>query len=262
MRAPSSPESRATGWKPVPNPEGRYSTGIPAFDRLLGGGLSRGSTALFCLDATVRNEDLDLLLFPTYLNALYHSQGIIAILPARDAPHQFRARMTRFVTRRRFDSRVRIVDYVGEDEGRPYVVTLRATLPGTGSPKPSEKEAKAKIAKLVAAERVVQGNRGRPFVEITAFEIFETLMGPDRASQMFFHGLKRTRVLGNLGIGLLGPGLGCAAAVRRMTDVEFELHRDEVGLTIRGVHPAFSSHVVTIDPTSGAPHVAFVPGPS
>lgn len=262
MRAPSRADTRATGWKPVPNPEGRFSTGVPDFDRLLGGGLVRGGTALFSMDATVRSEDLDLLLFPTYLNALYHSQGMIAILPARDSPHLFRSRLTRFVTRRRFDSRVRIIDYVGEDEGRSYVVTLRGKMPlGADAPKPGAREAKAALAQLVAAERVVQGNRGKPFVEVTAFEIFETLMGAERAGRLFFHGLKRTRELGNLGIGLLGPGLGCSAAVRRMTDTEFELHRDEVGLTIRGVHPAFSTHVVTIDPAARSPHVAFVPGP-
>lgn len=253
---------RVDGWKPIPDPDGRFSTGIPDFDRLLGGGFQRGSTALISIDETVGIEDLDLLLFPTYLNTLYQSRGMVAILPSRDSPHDFRARLTRFVTRRRFDSRVRVIDYVGEDEGPPYVVNLnssRVDLDRRASP-PKERE--AALRKMVEAERAVQGNRKKSFLELTAFEVFETLMGAEKATRVFFVGVKRTRQIGNLGIGLLGPGLGCAAGVRRMADTEFELHRDEVGLIVRGVRPSFSSCVVTGDLHAGPPHVAFVPRPA
>ncbi|MGA7750944.1 MAG: gas vesicle protein GvpD basic region 2 domain-containing protein, partial [Gallionella sp.] len=95
MPGPAKSTQKANGWKPIPDPEGRYSTGIADFDRLLGGGFQRGSVALFGMDETVGLEDLDLLLFPTFLNMLYQSRGMIAILPSRDSPHDFRARMTR-----------------------------------------------------------------------------------------------------------------------------------------------------------------------
>jgi hypothetical protein len=262
MRGPGKTARKPDGWDPLPDPDGHYSTGIADFDRLLGGGFHRGSSALFSMDETVGLEDLDLLLFPTILNILYHSRGMIAILPARDSPHGFRARMTRYVTRRRFDSRVRIIDYIGEDEGPPYVVNLHSKtgLPDAASKSP--KERKEAIAKMEEAERVVQGGRKKTFLELTAFEVFETLLGVDKAMQMFYYGIKRTRAIGNLGIGLLGPGLRCAAGVRRLTDTEFELHRDDVGLIIRGVRPSFSSYVVTGDLQVGPPHVAFVPRPS
>jgi hypothetical protein len=240
-------------WRPVPDSEGHYSTGIPDFDRLLGGGFRRGSYALYTIDETVGTEDLDLLLFPTFLNVLYQSRGIIAMLPSRDSPHDFRTRLTRYVTRRRFDSRVRIPEYVGEDEGPPYVVSLDISGP---------KARDRATAKMVEAEKAVRGGRKKSFLEFTAFEIFDTLMGSEGATKLFFHGIKRTRMMENLGIGLLGPGLGCAASVRRMADTEFELHRDAVGLVIRGVRPSFSSHLVTDDLRGGPPHVAFVPRPN
>ncbi|MGA8303825.1 MAG: gas vesicle protein GvpD basic region 2 domain-containing protein [Thermoplasmata archaeon] len=260
MRARARRVTNDSSWEPLPDPEGRYSSGIPDFDRLLGGGFSRGDTALFALDATVGLDDLDLLLFPTFLNNLHHSRGMIAVLPSRDSPHDFRERVTRYVTRRRFDGRVRVCDYVGEDEGTPYVVNLN---PSHGTPdRRSASGKKAALAKMVNAERVIRGEREKPFLELTAFEVFETLMGAERATQMFYFGIKRTRQLGNLGIGWLGPGLGCAAGVRRMATTEFELHREDVGLIIRGVRPSFSSCVVTGDLSSGPPHVAFVPRPS
>jgi len=263
MRAAKKVPRTASGWKPIPDPEGRYSTGIPDFDRLLGGGFPRGSEVLYILDETVRREDLDLLLFPTLLNILYHSRGIMAILPARDSPHDFRARLTQHVTRRRFDSRVRIMDYIGEDEGPPYVVNVAGTSLVDGDDhKPNPKVKKAAIAKVVKAERAAQGGRGKPFLELTAFEVFETLMGVEKSLKMYYYGIKRIRSIGNLGIGILGPGLGCAAGVRRMVDSEFSLHRDEVGLLIKGINPSFPTCVVTPDPTVGAPYVAFVPRPN
>jgi hypothetical protein len=234
---------------------------VADFDALLGGGWKRGSLALFTMDETVGLEDLDLLLFPAYLNGLYQSRGIVAVIPARDAPHDFRARLTRYVTRRRFDSRVRIFDYVGEDGGLAYVVSMNDPDADPLQPSRDPRTRKRAVAKAVAAEKAAQGGRHRPFLELVAFEVFDTLMGSENALKLFYHGVKRTRQGGNLGIGLLGPGLGCAPGVRRMADTEFALHRDEVGLIIRGVRPAFPSHVVTADPVKGPPGAAFVPRP-
>ncbi len=251
----------ATGWNPIADPEGRFSSGIPDFDRLLGGGFRRGSLALFETDESVGLEDLDLLLFPAYLNALYQSRGMVAILPARDSPHDFRARLTRYLTRRRFDSRVRIFDYVGEDQGLSYVVTVGNPDADPIRPRRDPKEKQRAIGQAVAAEKAAQGGRGRPFLEVVAFEVFETLLGTEDALKLFYRGVKRTRTLGNLGIGILGPGLGCAAGVRRMADTQFSLRRDDFGLLVRGVRPQFPNHVVIPDPAAGLPHASFVPPP-
>lgn len=249
-------------WKPRQDPDGQFSTGIPDFDRLLGGGFPRGSMALVSWDETVGTEDLDLMLFPTILNMLHHSRGMIAVLPSRDSPHAFRSRLTRFVTRRRFDSRVRVVDYAGEDEGLSYVVSITNQAMEEGDRPSTEKEKKAAIAKMVEAEKAAAGNRQHPFLELYSLDVMETLMGPDKAARMFFHGAKRSRSIGNLLIALMGPGLRSAVVARRLADAEFELHRDDVGLVIRGVRPSFPGHVVTENRAAGAPHVDFVPRPA
>lgn len=250
------------GWTPIVDPPERYSSGIPDLDRLLGGGFGRGGLALFNIDETVTPEDRDLMLFPTILNFLYQSRGMIAVLPARDLSREFRARLTRFTTRRRFDSRVRIVDYVGENDEAPYVVTLHSTPDGkTNAEERRARDRELHMNRMVEAERAAQGDRKRAFIEMIAFEVAEMAFGPEVAVRMYFHGLKRSRLVGNLVLGILRPGLRCADAVRGMADTEFHLHRDDIGLTLRGTRPAFPNHLVTVDPKSGAPHVAFVPAP-
>jgi hypothetical protein len=261
MRGASRNASRVEEWKPAVDPDGTYSSGIADFDQLIGGGYRKGTVALVSWDETVGTEDLDLLLFPTILNMLYHSRGLIAVLPARDSPHGFRERLTRYVTRRRFDSRVRVVDYAGEDEGLSYVVTITGKAMGSMEKQP-EKEKKAAVAKLVEAERAVAGNRKHPFLELYSLDVMETLMGPEEAATMFFHGAKRSRYMGNLLIALLGPGLGSAVAARKLADNEFQLHHDDVGLVVRGTRPPFPGHVVTTDTAKGPPHVLLVPRPT
>lgn len=252
-RAAVSPRSSMRRWTPTDDPDGRYSSGIADLDRLLGGGFVRGSLALFELDGSVGTDDLDRLLTPMLLNFLYHSRGVIAVLPSRDSPAAFRRRLIRFASRRRFDSRVRVIDYVGEAEPAPYVVDLaRATDP---------KRAKLMMARMAAAERAAQGGRGRSFLELNAFEVAEMVAGPDAAAKMFLYGVKRARSVSNLVIGLLRPGLRVSDAVRAMADTHFQLRHEEVGLTLRGVRPSFPGHVVVPDTARGEPHLTFVPSP-
>lgn len=253
------------GWVPIEDAEGRYSSGIPDLDRLLGGGYVRGGLALFNIDPSVGPEDEDLVFTPLYLNFLYQSRGMIAVLPSRDTPHGFRARVTRYASRRRFDSRVRIVVYVDEDTDAPYVVYLpvggRNEAGGKATEAQRERQVQEGMQKMLAAEKAAQGERKRSFLEVNAFEVVETVLGAETATRMFFHGVKRARAVGNLVVGRVRPGLRCAEAVRAMADAELELRRDDVGVVIRGIRPRFPPHVLVTDRALGAPHAMLVPSP-
>lgn len=252
-RRPPATDRASSEWTPIDDPQGYYSSGIGDFDRLLGGGFRRGSLAVFDLDESVATDGLDRLLTPTLMNFLYHSRGIIAVLPARDSPGAFRQRLTRYASRRRFDTRVRVVDYVREAAPAPYVVDLgRATDP---------KQKKLMMSRMLGAEKAAQGARGKAFLELNAFEVIETIAGPETAAKMCLFGIKRARAVGNLAIGLIRPGLKIAQAIRAMADVELSVREEEVGLVLRGVRPHFPAHVVTTDSALGPPHVSFVPRP-
>jgi hypothetical protein len=244
-----------TEWKPTPDPEGHFSTGIPDFDRLLGGGFRRGSFVLYDVDAALGPSDLSLLLKPTWLNFLHHSHGILAVLPARQSPEEFRTNLLSSVSRRLFDSRVRVIDYVHQAEPAPHVVALSSKAAT------DEKEKAAAMQRMTEAERAVSGARSKPFLEMVSLEINETLFGAETAGRMYLFGMKRTRDVGNLGIAIARPALGCTAGVRSLADYEFNLRRSDVGLRLEGVRPVMNPHVVTIDRLRGPPYVSFVPTP-
>lgn len=255
MPAKPRPTPRTKPWEPVRDTADRYSTGIPQLDTLLGGGFRRGSLALFHLDGTTETADRELLLTPTLLNFLYQSNGVMAVLPSRESPAEFRAHLTNWASRRLFDTRVRVIEYVGEGEDSPYVVRL-PTKSGTAGPEKARRAERSRaLLRMETAERAVRGARSRMFVEMVAFEMAEMIAGPEVAARMFLYGIKRTRTVGNLCLGLLRPGLACSEAVRAMADVELALHRGASGLTLRGLRPAFPDQVVGPDPRLGAPHV-------
>jgi hypothetical protein len=261
MTRARTPEPSNGPWIPVPDTAERFSSGTPEFDRMLGGGFPRGGLALFEVDHSATPEDRAVLLTPTLLNFLYQSRGVLAVLSSRESPAGFRVGLTRWVSRRRFDTRVRVVVYAGgEDAETPYVVDLSKGLGNQGPRKEgAAKRSREHMAKMVTAETAVEGVRTKPFVEMVSFEIADMLFGSEVAGRMFFHGVKRARMVGNLVLGILRPGVGCAEAVRGMADVALALERTELGLTVRGLRPHFPAHLVVVDPRLGPPHVSFLP---
>lgn len=204
---------------------------------------------MFDFDASVLPSDYVTLLAPTLLNFLYQSRGILAVLPSREAPHRFRETFLSWVSRRLFDSRVRIVDYAGEDDESPYVVSL------------AHKEKNEAMQRMVSAERAVQGAHKRPFIELNAIEVLETVVGAEQAAKMYFFGMKRTRDVGNLGVALLRPGLKVADAARSLMDYEFTVRRTDLGLLLTGLRPSFSAHLVVEDRQRGPPAIELIPSP-
>jgi len=248
--------TETVGWTPRTDPKGMFSSGIPDLDRVLGGGFRRGSFALYHVDELVAPDDLRRLFTPTWLNFLYQSRGLIAVLPARETAAGFRAALLDHVSRRLFDSRVRVVTYAGEDESAPYIVSLRV---GGAGAKGSAGGREESMNKMERAERAARGAGPKPIIEFTSLEVLEVVAGAETAARMYFHGVKRVREVGNLGLGVARPGLACVDAVRSMMDYEFQLRRTTSGLLLSGIRPAFAAHLVVPDLARGRPHIALVP---
>ena len=234
-------------WKPVADAEKYYSTGVPDFDKLLGGGFRRGSFNAFEVDVNVGVDDYYMLFTPTFLNFLAQGRGIIAVLAAGESPDRLRETLIRHVPANQFDTRVRIPDYSANETEEPYILPMGRY---------GREEA---VKAMVAAERAVAGPDRKPFLEYTAFDTFESLMGDQVAIRMYFQGVSRTKHVGNLGIGLLKPGLLVSSEILNMMDSYFRIINIDSATCIYGIRPRTTIYAISPDPEKGAPHATLTP---
>jgi len=234
-------------WKPATDPERYYSTGIPDFDKLLGGGLRRGSFNAFEVDVNVGIDDYYMLFTPTFLNFLSQGRGIIAVLAAGESPEKLRDTLVRHIPTNQFDTRVRIPDYTANETEDPYILPMARF---------GRDEA---MRAMVTAEKAVAGPDRKPFMEYTAFDTFESLMGDQVAIRMYFQAISRTKHVGNLGIGLLKPGLLVSSEILNMMDTYFRIINIDSAPCIYGIRPRTTIYAISPDPEKGPPHAVLTP---
>jgi gas vesicle operon resressor len=234
-------------WLAIPDGERFYSTGIPDFDTLLGGGFRKGSFNAFEVDVNVGIDDYYMLFTPTFLNFLAQGRGIIAVLAAGESPEKLRETLIHHVPTNQFDTRVRIPDYTANETEDPYILPMARY---------GREEA---MRAMVTAEKAVAGPERKPFIEYTAFDTFESLMGDQVAIRMYFQGVARTKHVGNLGIGLLKPGLLVSSEILNMMDTYFRIINIDNAPCIYGIRPRTTIHAISPDPEKGSPHAVLTP---
>lgn len=237
----------AASWTATPDPDRFYSTGIPDFDKLLGGGLRRGSFNAFEVDVNVGVDDYYMLFTPTFLNFLGQARGMIAVLAAGESPEKLREALVKYVPAHHFDTRVRIPDYTISETEEPYILPMARF---------GRDEA---MRAMVTAEKAAAGPDRKPFIEYMAFDTFESLMGDQVAIRMYFSGVSRTKHVGNLGIGLLKPGLLVSSEILNMMDTYFRIVNIDNAPCIYGIRPRTTIYAISPDPEKGAPHAVLTP---
>jgi len=142
---------------------------------------------------------------------------------------------------------VRIPDYSANETEEPYILPMGRY---------GREEA---VKAMVAAERAVSGPDRKTFLEYTAFDTFESLMGDQVAIRMYFQGVSRTKHVGNLGIGLLKPGLLVSSEILNMMDSYFRIINIDSATCIYGIRPRTTIYAIGPDPEKGEPHATLTP---
>jgi KaiC/GvpD/RAD55 family RecA-like ATPase len=234
-------------WRPYTDAERVYSTGIPDFDALLGGGFRRGSFNAFEVDVNVGIDDYYMLFTPTFLNFLTQGRGIIAVLAAGESHEKLRNTLVKHTPPHAFDTRVRIADYTANETEESYIVPMARY---------GRDDA---MRAMVTAEKAARGPENKPFLEYTAFDTLESLMGDQLAIRMYFNGVQRTKLVGNLGIGLLKPGLLVSSEILNMMDTYFRIINIDNAPCLYGIRPRTTIYSISVDPEKGAPHAKLTP---
>lgn len=235
-------------WRAVPDSEKTYSTGTPDFDALLGGGFRKGSYNGFEIDVNVSIDDYYLLFVPPFLNFLAQGRGILGILAGGESPEKLRELLTTYVPPSTFDNRVRITDYFATETQSSYIIPMGRAGREDG------------MRALQAAERAVRGGaEQKPFIEYTAFDTLEYLQGDQLAIKNLFIGVERTKILGNLGIGLLKPGLLVTSEIINMMDTYFRIINIDNSPCIYGIRPRTMVYSIAVDFEKGPPYARLTP---
>ncbi|HEV2315972.1 MAG TPA: gas vesicle protein GvpD P-loop domain-containing protein [Thermoplasmata archaeon] len=245
---PAEPSpTEAQSWHTVGDSERYYSTGIPDFDALLGGGYKKGSFNAFEIDVNVGIDDYYMLFLPTFLNFLTQGRGIIAILAAGESHEKLRESITHNSPPHLFDTRVRIADYTASETEETYIVPMARF---------GRDDA---LRAMVTAEKAARGPEQKPILEYTAFDTLESLMGDQAAIRMYFHGVQRAKLVGNLGIGLLKPGLLMSSEILNMMDTYFRIINIDNAPCVYGIRPRTRIYAMSVDPDKGQPHTRLTP---
>ncbi len=254
FRALGMPRFKANGtashaWGTVADTPSHFSTGVAAFDNLLGGGYRRGSYNAFDIDINVSIDDYYMLFVPTMLNFLSQGRGIMGVLAGGESPERLRETVVAHIPPNTFDGRVRIIDYTATESSASYILPM-----GRVSSRADAQRAYEEV------ERAVRGDgQKQPYIEYTAFDTLEYQQGDQPAITGLFQAVQRTKMLGNLGIGVLKPGLMVSSEIINMMDTYFRVIDIDNTPCIYGIRPRTLVYAMGIDEKEGFPHVTLTP---
>jgi hypothetical protein len=236
-------------WQPYPDTAHHFSTGIPVFDTILHGGYVKGSYNAFEIDVNVSIDDYYLLFVPTIINFLALGRGVMGILAGGESPEHLRSAIVPHLPPATFDSRVRIIDYTSTESPNSYVLPMGRV----------KNRADAQKA-LQNLEKVVNGGpKKTPYIEYTAFDTLEYQLGDQPTITGLFPSVQRTKILRNVGIGVLKPGLVVSTEIINMMDTYFRIISIDDCPCVYGVRPRTLVYAIGIDQKMGAPHVTLTP---
>ncbi|MCL4324960.1 MAG: hypothetical protein M1144_05815 [Candidatus Thermoplasmatota archaeon] len=236
-------------WQPVTDSTTHFSSGVPDIDALMGGGYKRGSYNAFDIDINVSIDDYYHLFIPTFLNFLSQGRGLMGVLAGGESPDRLKELITQHVSSSVFDSRVRIIDYTATEASASYILPF-----GRISSRADAQRAYEEI------ERAVRGGQEKsPYIEYTAFDTLEYQQGDNVAITGLFQAVQRTKIMGNLGIGLLKPGLMVTSEIINMMDTYFRVVNIDDSPCIYGIRPRTLIYAIGIDEQKGPPHVSLTP---
>jgi hypothetical protein len=173
----------------------------------------------------------------------------MGVLAGGEYPERMRNTIVSHIDPTIFDSRVRIIDYTATESSAPYVLAMGRVS--------SRADAQRAFEDL---ERAVRGGQEKtPYIEYTAFDTLEYQQGDQPAITGLFQAVQRTKILGNLGIGVLKPGLMVGTEIINMMDTYFRIICIDNCPCIYGIRPRTLVYAINVNEEKGRPYVSLTP---
>ncbi len=237
-------------WEPVEEKDGMYSTGIPDLDRILGGGLKKGSYNVVELGPNVSLLDYYLIMRPIWLNFVTNDRGIFGVLVGGDTADNIMKDAMEYMGGKAEEyarKYIRIVDYFTEDDPRPYVLPLLG------------KDAEEVYEMYAENIRELRGEENRPIMDYAGFDTIEYLRGDTIAIRDVLQTVARTKKTEDIGMCAVRPGLKLAQEITNLADTYIKLFVKDRVLCLYGVKPKTPVYAVVVDEEKGLPYIRLEP---
>lgn len=204
------------------------STGVPALDAVLGGGLAPARLTVVRSAGGAGTRDFRAWAMPALRAALASGYGALLTVAADEDAATLWAETARRARDLDVEGRVRVVDYSADVAAGPWHVPLHPQL----SPRVA-------VPRMTHAEQAARGPNGGPVLEVWCFDALEPLVGAAGAARLVQSAAGRLREIGHWAL-LWAPREGAVLnAARAAGPVELVLTRDGGGLSMSGVRPPF-----------------------
>ncbi|MFA5772250.1 MAG: gas vesicle protein GvpD P-loop domain-containing protein [Thermoplasmata archaeon] len=255
-------------WQITQDRPDHFSTGSIDFDTILNGGYARGSYNVFEIDENVSNWAFMTMIRPTILNFVAQQRGAMIVPIQGNSPEYVKKSLLPYIEEASFNNYARIISskFEAEDKTEKIKKSIDTIFSGEGKghapidiSQPyiiySGDSVKDRMALWDSVFSLLGKDTKQPILDFTSFDTLEYSIGGNAtvAIKEISEAIKKIRDEGNLGIGVLKPGLTVAQQVKNMADTHFRVAEIDGAYVIYGKKPRTNIYNIEIDASKGYP---------
>jgi KaiC/GvpD/RAD55 family RecA-like ATPase len=239
------PIEKPSRFQPIPDPPGKYSTGIKDLDSILEGGLLKGSTMLLELDNKVSMAEYHLIIVPIILNFMMKGRAVLLIPTIGVDAEVARGIGLRYgLTNEEINRFLRVCEAhpISGASDKPYIVVFDVKDPWKD------------YSKYLEIEKELMQMTGQPVMHVAGADSLASYYDESICKNLLGQDAIWIRKQGSLGILILKPGYTkLKTSLSSIASVHLRLLREHGCLLLYGVKPRTGLYGVEMDVSRGYP---------
>jgi len=239
------PIEKSSRFQPIPDPPGKYSTGIKDLDSILEGGLLKGSTMLLELDNKVSMAEYHLIIVPIILNFMMKGRAVLLIPTIGVDAEVARGIGLRYgLTNEEINRFLRVCEAhpISGASDKPYIVVFDVKDPWKD------------YSKYLEIEKELMQMTGQPVMHVAGADSLASYYDESICKNLLGQDAIWIRKQGSLGILILKPGYTkLKTSLSSIASVHLRLLREHGCLLLYGVKPRTGLYGVEMDVSRGYP---------